>query len=400
VTALALYGLARERLPALVPRDTLGHVTIVSGDFVKTGGMDRANYALADYLSRHAHSLELVAHRADPELIARNGVEFRRVRKPFGSYLLGEPLLDIAGRRAARSTAERHGTTVVNGGNCIAGTVNWVHYLHAVYRTPPGARLRSARAWVHGISARRRERVAMHLARVVITNSAATRRAVIDHAGVPPERAFVVYYGMDAARFAPTSAEEAAENRRKLGWPERPCLAFVGALGDRRKGFDTLYAAFRELAREPSWDADLVAVGAGAEVEGFRARALRDGLAGRVRLLGFRKDVPVILGACDALVAPARYEAFGLGVAEALARGLPAIVSAHAGVAELYSSDLADLLLEDPDSVHELVRSLRRWREALVEQRARVESLSNTLRARSWDTMAAEIVEIIERNAG
>jgi glycosyltransferase involved in cell wall biosynthesis len=383
----------------LQPRDALDHVTIVSGDFVKTGGMDRANYALADYLSHRSRSLELVGHRADSELTARDSVRFRAVRKPFGSYVLGEPFLDFAGRRAARSTERRSGTTVVNGGNCIAGTVNWVHYLHTVYPPPVSARPRGARVWLHGISARRRERRAIPLARVVIANSAATRRAVIEHLGVPPERAFVVYYGMDAAHFAPTTAEQAAENRRELGWPDRPCLAFVGALGDRRKGFDTLFAAFRELSRASSWDADLVAVGAGAEIERWRARAAEEGLEGRVRLLGFRKDVPAILGACDALVAPARYEAFGLGVAEALARGLPAIVSAHAGVAELYPDELRDLLLEEPESVAELVSSLRRWREALVEQRRRVESVSKKLRARSWDSMAAEIAELIERHA-
>jgi glycosyltransferase involved in cell wall biosynthesis len=370
-------------------------VTIVTGDFVKTGGMDRANYALADYLSRHARSLELVGHRAAPELTARVRVVFHAVTKPFGSYLLGEPFLDLAGRRAAWRAERRSGVTVVNGGNCIAGTVNWVHYLHAVYPPPVGVRPRVARTWLHGMSARRRERSAIRRARLVITNSVATRLAVLEHTGLSPERAFVVYYGIDAERFAPTTADEAAQNRRALGWPDRPCVAFVGALGDRRKGFDTLFGAFRELLRRPSWDADLVAVGAGSELEVWRARAAAEGLAERVRLLGFRNDVPAILGACDALVAPTRYEAFGLGVAEALARGLPALVSARAGVAELYPSELGDLLIHDPDSVASLVRSLEHWRGTFDEQRARVRPLSERLRARSWDDMAAEIVGLI-----
>jgi glycosyltransferase involved in cell wall biosynthesis len=361
--------------------------------------MDRANYALADYLSRQISSVELVGHRADPELVARTVVRFRRVPKPLGSYVLGEPFLDFAGRRAARRADARAGTTVVNGGNCVAGSVNWVHYLHAAYPVPPALRPRGARIWLHGVSARRRERTAIRLARIVIANSAATRRAVIEHTGLPEERAFVVYYGMDATYFSPTTSEQAAENRRALGWPDRPCLAFVGALGDRRKGFDTLFAAFRELARESSWDADLVAVGAGAELERWRAEAASAGLEQRVRLLGFRRDVPTILGACDALVAPARYEAFGLGVAEALARGLPAIVSAGAGVAELYPAELRDLLLDDPNSQSELAGSLRRWREGMERQRARVAGVSRRLRERSWDGMAAEIVSLIERHA-
>ena len=51
-------------------------------------------------------------------------------------------------------------------------------------------------------------------------------------------------------------------------------------------------------------------------------------------------DVPNLLRAADCLVAPTRYEAYGLGVHEALCCGLPGIVSADAGVAERYSPEL------------------------------------------------------------
>jgi hypothetical protein len=56
-------------------------IAIVSGDFVKTGGMDRANYALADYLSRQGRPVELVAHRIANELAERATVSFRSVPK-------------------------------------------------------------------------------------------------------------------------------------------------------------------------------------------------------------------------------------------------------------------------------------------------------------------------------
>ena len=68
-------------------------MVIVTGDFVKTGGMDRANYALADYVSRQGGAVELVSHRAAPELTERPNVTLRQVPKPLGSYVLGDPLL-------------------------------------------------------------------------------------------------------------------------------------------------------------------------------------------------------------------------------------------------------------------------------------------------------------------
>ena len=46
------------------------------------------------------------------------------------------------------------------------------------------------------------------------------------------------------------------------------------------------------------------------------------------------EEAPAVLAACDALVSPTRYEAYGLAVHEALARGLPALVSRSAGIAD------------------------------------------------------------------
>src|SRR5262245_19050549 len=90
---------------------------LVSGDFVTTGGMDRANYALAAYLARRGTPVHLVTHRAAAELAALPAVRVHRVAKPAGSYLLGGLLLDRAGRRWA---ARAGGRTVVNAGNCRA----------------------------------------------------------------------------------------------------------------------------------------------------------------------------------------------------------------------------------------------------------------------------------------
>ena len=372
-------------------------VAIVAGDFVRTGGMDRANFALADYLGRSGYTVELVAHRVASELASSPGIRFRRVPKPLGSYSLGEPLLDLVGRRAARTARARGGVAIVNGGNCLAAPVNWVHYVHAAYR--PSA-VRAGRGVVHSLldyRSRARERKALGLAGLVIANSAATRRVLIEEVGIPAERAVVVYYGMDSSEFVPSGAEGALESRRRLGWPARLTVAFVGALGDRRKGFDTVFAAFRELCRDPTWDVDVVAAGGGAELELWRARARDAGLEERVRLLGFRTDMQRVLTACDAMVAPARYEAFGLAAAEAIAMGLPTLVSRGAGIAELYPDELGDLLLDDPEDASELARRLRSWRESPERQRERIRPLSDRIRARTWDDMAAEIAELVER---
>ena len=288
------------------------------------------NYALACYLAGRGVQVHLVTHRAWADLAARPNVHVHRVARPGGSHLLGMPLLARAGRRWARRLAPGGARVVVNGGNCAGGDVNWVHYVHAAWAPladgGPARRLKAAAAHRYFL---RTEGARVRRARRVVANSEGTRVALIERLGLPPERVRVVYYGSDPGRFRPPTAAERAGARGRLGWAEdgRPAVAFVGALGDRRKGFDTLFAAWRTLAGRPSWDARLVVVGAGAALAAWRARAAAAGLGRSVQFLGFRGDVPAVLAACDLLVSPARYEPYGLNVHEALCCGLPALVS-------------------------------------------------------------------------
>ena len=123
-------------------------------------------------------------------------------------------------------------------------------------------------------------------------------------------------------------------------------------------------------------------------------RAEGDGLEGSVRFLGFRDDVPRVLAACDLLVSPTRYEAYGLNVQEALCCGLPAIVSASAGVAERYPEPLQPLLLPDPNDAADLAARIAAWRAGAGAAREAVADLGRALRDRGWDRCAAEIVAL------
>jgi glycosyltransferase involved in cell wall biosynthesis len=376
---------------------------IVAGDFVTTGGMDRANYALADRLARRGDEVHLVGHRASAELLAYPNVIFHRVAKPFGSYLLGGPLLDRSGRHWARRIIGRSGRVIVNGGNCQWGDVNWVHYVHAAYTPHVAGNLtrRVKGRWEHRLFLAT-ERRALLRARVVIANSRRTKRDLVERVGVPEDRIHVVYYGGDREAFRPATSQAKANARAELGWPaERPAVAFVGALGDRRKGFDILLEAWLRLCVDPAWAALLVVVGAGAELQAWKTRVSHAGATERVRFLGFRSDVPTVLAACDALISPARYEAYGLGVHEALCCGLPVLVSADAGVVERFNradEDWSALLLSGSSGgaeVAEVCAALRRWNSARQHYVALAARASDRLRSYTWDDMADALIQAI-----
>jgi glycosyltransferase involved in cell wall biosynthesis len=384
--------------------DYMKPYVLVAADFLKTGGMDRANYALAEFLADRGAETHLVAYRVADELLAHERIVFHRVPKPLNSYFAAEPLLDRFGRKYAARIAAEGGTVVVNGGNCAWNDVNWIHYVHAAYE--PGAfhagqgpqpgliRLKSL---IHRRVSRARERRIVPMARVVIANSKRTARDLTELVGVPSSSVRCVYYGIDNQLFRPATPQDRARARFELGWPiERPVALFVGALGDRRKGFDTLFNAWRRLCALPSWDTDLVVVGTGSEVEAWRKRAAECGMGSRVSFLGKRQDVPVLLAASDVMVAPTRYEAYGLAVHEALCCGLPSFVTRDAGVAEQYPPGLQELLLNDPNDDADLAERLKAWRRHPFALRSELAGLAARLSRRTWNDMAQEFIALTE----
>jgi glycosyltransferase involved in cell wall biosynthesis len=240
------------------------------------------------------------------------------------------------------------------------------------------------------------ERRALTHARLVVCNSTRTVEDVVSRIGVDRRSVRRVYYGIDPERFRPPADSSAAKTAVGCD-AARPVVLFVGALGDRRKGFDTLFSAWCDLCRTSDWDADLLVAGSGAELAAWQARAAeRAGVSDRIRFLGYRTDMSTLMAACDLLVHPARYEAYGLAVHEALCCGIPAIVSACAGVAERYPDDLRALLLDDVNSAAEIASRLRTWRDRRAEFQARTLALSAVLRARTWDDMARDIAAVTE----
>jgi glycosyltransferase involved in cell wall biosynthesis len=370
---------------------------LVTGDFVKTGGMDRANYALAEYLAKLGKQVHLVAHRVASDLLTYPNVQFHQVKKVANSYLLSSPLLDLMGRFQAESLMKANPKVLVNGGNCQWGDINWVHYVHAAYQ--PENQVGLLHKFKGSISHRlflATERQALQSARTIIVNSDRTKRDLVEKLDIPEQGLHRVYYGVDPEIFYPPTPQERTELRHKLGWSvDRKIVLFIGALGDRRKGFDTLFAAWQQLCANPDWDADLVVVGVGAELPRWLSRAVVADISSRIQFLGFRSDVSSLMRSADCLVAPTRYEAYGLGVHEALCCGLPALVSATAGVAERYPLDLQDLLIPNPENAVDLAAQLRRWQKNTSQYSKPVISLTQKLRGYTWDDMAKSILENI-----
>ena len=134
---------------------------------------------------------------------------------------------------------------------------------------------------------------------VVFANSEFTANNVVETLGIPRERIRVAYPGVGPA-FTPEG------DRYDAGRP----YAFSTATDDWRKNVETLRAAWREL------DDDLALV------------TLDD--------LGYvpNAELPALYRGASVFVYPSRFEGFGIPVIEALACGVPCVVSAHPSLDE------------------------------------------------------------------
>ena len=144
--------------------------------------------------------------------------------------------------------------------------------------------------------------------------------------------------------------------RRALGLPvDHFCLLFVGN-DYRKKGLGTLLQA---LARLPD-SVVLAVVGNPAHIPEFRRQAESLGIAARVFFLGALQDVGPAYLAADVLVHPTLEDTFAMVVLEAMAHGLPVVVSSavYCGISGLLGDGINALLIQDPRSVQELGNAL------------------------------------------
>lgn len=145
------------------------------------------------------------------------------------------------------------------------------------------------------------------------------------------ERVEHIPFGVESGRFGPERRSEARRAELLAGRPG-PLVIAIGRLAVEKR-WDVVVDAFARLAaRHPG--AVLAVLGDGPERHVFADRL---GPRDDIRLLGFERDrdrLAETLASGDLLLHGCPFETFGLGVAEAIASGLPVVVPDQGGAAE------------------------------------------------------------------
>lgn len=185
--------------------------------------------------------------------------------------------------------------------------------------------------------------------------------------GVPRERLSLIENAIDTEEFRRAGAPSAAPLRgagapasASSPGPTPPGRLVIGAVGrlSEEKGFHHLITAV-ERCLERGLDLELWIAGEGDQEARLTAQIAASKHAGRLKLLGFRKDAKALFEAMDVFALSSLREGLPNVVLEAMAMEVP-VLATRCGGMEAFAKADEDALLVGTDSADELERGLAR----------------------------------------
>lgn len=175
----------------------------------------------------------------------------------------------------------------------------------------------------------------------------AQARHLARHEGLPENRMWVIYNGVDVAEFEPAPGDRERIRKQIGANDDTNVIGIVAALRWEKAHWVLLEAMREVLARFPN--TLLVVVGDGPEREKIERQIGELGLQPSVRLLGTRGDVPAVLAGIDIAVLCSETEAFPVSVVEYMAAGKPVVASRVGSVEEMVEDGRTGLLIPPRD---------------------------------------------------
>lgn len=368
---------------------------LVAHRFQRNDGQGRVNYEVVKALLAQGYQLTLLTAHCEKDIEQHPGARIVRLHNDrFPTQLLRN--IVFANQSARWIRKHRHEFDLVQGN----GFITWApcdiitaHFVHTAWAKnehyPFGRSLRPYNLYQRAFTAlnARWERKTFLQAKQIIAVSEVVAEDIAA-LGVPAERIEVIYNGVDTTEFVP-GPEERASFQLPGGLP---MAVFVGDIKSPRKNLETL---LRAAALIP--ELHLAIAG---DVQGSSApeRAQALGLKDRAHFLGKTRRVPALMRSVDFFVFPSRYEAHPLVVLEAMASGLPTVISRNIESARSFKDTV--VVLQEAESAEELAGLIRE----LIASPNKRKQLGAAARERAlaleWSRTTQAYQNVYERLAG
>ncbi|MFC1513305.1 glycosyltransferase family 4 protein [Thermodesulfobacteriota bacterium] len=211
------------------------------------------------------------------------------------------------------------------------------------------------------------------------------------------KRMKVVHPGVDIERFCPpVDLAERQRLRAQFGFMEHEIVVLFVGMNFEVKGLDTVLAGVALANQHPDSASTfkVLVVGKG-DREKYQAQAERLGISELVTFAGIRDDMPSLYQASDIFTLLSFYDTFGMVVTEAMATGLPVLVSRNVGAKDLVAEGQNGFVI-DPGVPDLVCRHLLRMASSSVRRAMSIASRETAI-SHSWDEMARQMEDVYEQ---
>ena len=294
----------------------------------------------SSYLRRLGYEVVVIAESASRDLLTEAGVRFVRVfRWPFKGVLRRRFFIWQVQRWRKRNSVDlfiSHGDTFSDG---ILVIHNCVRLYSEVSGTAP-----SDVVSIHD------EIIKEQGYKALIVNSDIMKRDLMRRYDVPEKLVEVFYQGVNLEVFNRHNHEQLrSRGREYIGVDATTKVFGLITSGNLRKRNVDFFVKFAGALSKLSSEKVKFCVFGDSSATSYRELATKEGVDHLVEFYDPVKDVPMIFHAIDMHIYPARLEEFGRVVLEALACGVPSLVSSTVGASELMEKEGLPYVLSNDD---------------------------------------------------
>jgi glycosyltransferase involved in cell wall biosynthesis len=390
----------------LTPSPRRARLAIVSPFVDKKHGTERR---VAEWIAQLSATYEIHIYSQDVSDVDLAGVTWHRISKFPGPHILNFIWWFVANRLLriwhARIRGLRHDLVFSPGINCFDADAATVHIVFAEYVSCARDELSLTRnpvwVWPRLLHRRLYYQLVIALERHVYGKRKVSLILIARRTARALERFYgrrdvlpVLYGGLDHRVFNPERRSLLRESaRRELALSsDRFALVIVSNDG-RNKGLPVIFRALFTLRGLPI---DLLVV-TREDPGPYLAQVNETKLDGRVHFLPPRNDIEFYYAGADAYVGPSLEDTFAQPPAEAMACGMPVIVSANNGTCEIISDGKDGLILEDPTDAKSLALMIRRLYEDKDFAARLGKNANETAREYTWERNGRELSMIFDR---
>jgi len=241
-----------------------------------------------------------------------------------------------------------------------AANFSFVHYSPIPCRAPMVATFNGmpdpTTLW-HSFDPRKIEAWFVELAKrasIVITVSQIAKKDLMIRSSIPEEKIRIIHYGVSEDFLPVSDKRDVNKALSKYGLAGKRYVLYAGG-AEPNKNLETLLNVFSNISKKDGMkDLHLVLAG---KIDNFY-----HSLVGKVEALGMAQkvvftdyighdDLPLIYNGAEVFISPAHVEPFGIPVLEAIACGVPTVVSTSTGALDVAGDSVISFDPKDPKSM-------------------------------------------------